>query len=63
MDLKNLVEDVIFTLLKNGTDTYEQYKLMIKSNAAESGHESVIRLWNKIFAEVDSRRPLLLEMH
>lgn len=63
MDLKNLVEDVICVLLEIGVDKYQQWKLMIKANAAESKLEPVIRLWDKIFDEVDSKRPLLLEMH
>lgn len=63
MDLKNLLEEVIYTLLENGVDTYQQCKLMIKASAAESQKEAVIRLWDRIFAEVDSKRPLLLEMH
>mgnify|MGYP000848745139 FL=1 len=63
MDLKNLVEEVICILLENGVDTYQQCKLMIKASAAESRKEPVIRLWDKIFAAVDRKRPLLLEMH
>lgn len=63
MDLKNLLEEVICTLLENGVDTYQRCKLMIKANAVESQKEAVIRLWDRIFAEVDSKRPLLLEMH
>lgn len=57
MDLKNLVEDVICVLLEIGVDKYQQWKLMIKANAAESRLEPVIRLWDKIFDEVDSKRP------
>ena len=30
---------------------------------AENGQEAVLRLWDKIFAEADSKRPMLLEMH
>lgn len=62
MDLKNLIEEVMDTLTENGSDTYLQFKLMIKAKAVEDGHEAVIRLWDKIFAEADSKRPLLLEM-
>ena len=58
MDLKNLID----ALAENGSDTYLQFKLMVKASAAENGHETVIRLWDKIFAEADSKRPLLLEM-
>lgn len=62
MDLKKLIEDVMDALAENGSDTYLQFKLMVKASAAENGHETVIRLWDKIFAEADSKRPLLLEM-
>ncbi len=62
MDLKKLTEEVMDALAENGSDTYLQFKLMIKASAAESGHDAVIRLWDKIFAEADSKRPLLLEM-
>ena len=46
MDLKNLIEEVMDALAENGSDTYLQFKLMVKASAAENGHE----------------RPLLLEM-
>ena len=49
-------------LAENGSDTYLQFKLMVKASAAVNGHDAVIRLWDKIFAEADSKRPLLLEM-
>ena len=63
MDLKKLIEEVMDALAENGSDTYLQFKLMVKASAAENGHETVIRLWDKIFAEADSKRPMLLEMH
>lgn len=62
MDLKKLIEEFMDALAENGSDTYLQFKLMIKASASESGHDAVIRLWDKIFAEADSKRPLLLEM-
>lgn len=63
MDLKKLIEEVMDALAENGSDTYLQFKLMVKANATESECKTVIRLWDKIFAEADSKRPLLLEMH
>lgn len=62
MDLKKLIEEVMDALAENGADTYLQFKLMVKASATENGHETVIRLWDKIFTEADSKRPLLLEM-
>lgn len=63
MDLKKLIEEVMDALAENGSDTYLQFKLMVKASAAENGQEAVLRLWDKIFAEADSKRPMLLEMH
>ena len=62
MDFKNLIEEVMDALAENGSDAYLRSKLMIKADAAESGCKEVIRLWDKIFVEADSKRPLLLEM-
>ena len=57
------LEEVMDALAENGSDTYLQFKLMVKASAAENGQEAVLRLWDKIFAEADSKRPMLLEMH
>lgn len=62
MDLKKLIEEVMDALAENGSDTYLQFKLMTKADAAERGGKEVILLWDKLFAEADSKRPLLLEM-
>ena len=56
MDLKKLIEEVMDALAENGSDTYLQFKLMIKADAAERGGKEVILLWDKLFAEADSKR-------
>ena len=47
MDLKKLIEEVMDALAENGSDTYLQFKLMVKASAAVNRHDAVIRLWDK----------------
>ena len=63
IDLTPIVDEIIDCLIEKGTDTYNEYKYMVMLHCAFYGQLHLLKLWEKVFARANQRRPLLIEMH